>query len=198
MLEYNAYKETSQPIAPKTHTKEHMLKPKKSFKQEAPKKVFTTQESTLTLPIEELKKKSQESIQEPEIAPQMPKEESVTEEKSLPLQQNEAVIQEIQKVSQEEQSQEFIETNFSIIRDMALKNLVYPKIARKRGWSGTTTIELQIATDGKLIKAVVTHSSGREALDDAALKSVLSLKGKELPRPKTLTKISLPIRFALK
>jgi protein TonB len=81
---------------------------------------------------------------------------------------------------------------------MALKNLVYPKIARKRGWSGTTTIELQIATDGKLIKAVVTHSSGREALDDAALKSVLSLKGKELPKPKTLTKISLPIRFALK
>jgi protein TonB len=81
---------------------------------------------------------------------------------------------------------------------MALKNLVYPKIARKRGWSGTTTIELQIAPDGKLIKAFVTHSSGREVLDNAALESILSLKNKTLPKPAVKTTISLPINFALK
>ena len=109
--------------------------------------------------------------------------------------------QEIQREQEEmrvKQEQEFVQTNFSVIRDMALKNLSYPRIAKKMGWSGIVEIKLVVDTNGRLLEASVIKSSGKEVLDKAALKAALSLKDKVLPKPQIRSTLILPIAFNLR
>ena len=45
----------------------------------------------------------------------------------------------------------------------------YPRLARVRGWQGATDIELTVLADGRVDGATITHSSGFDVLDRAAL-----------------------------
>lgn len=98
----------------------------------------------------------------------------------------------------EQLSQEYSQTNFSSIRDMALKHLIYPRVARKMGWSGVVEIKLVVGVDGKLIEATVHKSSGKEMLDKSALKAALALKDELLPKPDVRSEIILPIAFRMR
>jgi len=95
------------------------------------------------------------------------------------------------------QRKNFIETNFAIIRNKVLANLIYPHIAKKMGFQGTTTIELQIDSLGNLLHVKLTKSSGKKLLDKAAISAGLKLKNTKLPRPKNNTKVVLPIVFKI-
>ncbi|MBI3779240.1 MAG: TonB family protein [Gammaproteobacteria bacterium] len=53
--------------------------------------------------------------------------------------------------------------------------LVYPPLARSRGWEGTVLLGLQVASDGRLDKIRVEHSSGYAVLDNSALNSLYRL-----------------------
>ena len=132
-------------------------------------------------PAEELTKPTEkENIQEV-VIPSSEKEEEVNKQKIIV-----------------EKEKEFVQTNFSLIRDMASANLIYPNTARRMGWSGIVEVRLVINTDGKLLEARVVKSSGRELLDTTALESVLSLKDKVLPKPQSVSTLILPIAFSLK
>ena len=48
--------------------------------------------------------------------------------------------------------------------------LNFPDVARRRKLSGTPVIEVTIGADGKLLKAVIRHSSGHAEIDDAAMR----------------------------
>jgi periplasmic protein TonB len=154
-------------------------------------------------PIKEIPiEKEPEIIQEPIVEEEIIEEvvEEVVEEIVQP-QEPQKTLEEIQKEQEEvrvKQEQEFIQTNFSVIRDMALKNLSYPRMAKKMGWSGVVEIKLVVDTNGKLLEASVLKSSGKEVLDDAALKAALSLKDKLLPKPQTRSTLILPISFNLR
>lgn len=50
--------------------------------------------------------------------------------------------------------------------------LVYPPLARSRGWEGTVLLGLRVASDGRLDKIRVEHSSGYAVLDNSALNSL--------------------------
>lgn len=50
--------------------------------------------------------------------------------------------------------------------------LVYPPLARSRGWEGTVLLGLQVASDGHLDKIRVERSSGYAVLDNSALNSL--------------------------
>ena len=95
------------------------------------------------------------------------------------------------------QRKNFVETNFAIIRNKVLANLIYPHIAKKMGFQGTTTIELQIDSLGNLLHVKLTKSSGKKLLDKAAISAGLKLKNTKLPRPKNNTKVVLPIVFKI-
>lgn len=95
------------------------------------------------------------------------------------------------------QRKNFVETNFAIIRNKVLANLIYPHIAKKMGFQGTTTIELQIDSSGNLLHVKLTKSSGKKLLDKAAISAGLKLKNTKLPRPKNNTKVVLPIIFKI-
>ena len=133
-------------------------------------------------PVEEvIKPTEKENIEEVITTPSSIKEDKVDKQKMIV-----------------EQEKEFVQTNFSIIRDMALANLIYPNTARRMGWNGIVEVRLVIDTDGKLLEARVVKSSGRELLDTTALESVLSLKDKVLPKPQSVSTLILPIAFSLK
>ena len=89
-------------------------------------------------------------------------------------------------------------TDFEIIRDKVLSRLTYPSVARRMGWNGIVQVALVINTDGRLVSATIHQSSGRALLDDAALEAALKLRGDQLPKPKSLSTVILPIAFKLR
>jgi protein TonB len=48
----------------------------------------------------------------------------------------------------------------------------YPSIARRRGWEGKVLLRINVRADGLPGKIEVAESSGREALDESALRTV--------------------------
>ncbi len=50
--------------------------------------------------------------------------------------------------------------------------LVYPPLARHRGWEGTVLLGLSVEPDGQLGKIHITRSSGYAVLDNSALNSL--------------------------
>ncbi len=92
----------------------------------------------------------------------------------------------------------FSKTDFAIIRNKVLENLIYPNIARRLGWNGIVHIALVIDTNGKLINAKVHQSSGKTILDKSALDASLQLQSEQLPEPDAITTIILPVAFSLK
>ena len=148
-------------------------------------------------PVEKPIEKIEQEIIKEEIVQEVTKEEPVIEQPPIKkdIVEQEPIVEQNTPIEKEE---DFVETNFSIIRDMALSGLQYPKIARKMRWTGVVEIRLTIDTDGKLAEAVVSKSSGRKLLDDTALRAVLALKDKALPVPKTVSTLILPISFDLK
>jgi len=89
-------------------------------------------------------------------------------------------------------------TDFEIIRDKVLSRLSYPSVARRMGWNGVVQVALVISPEGRLVSATIHQSSGRSILDDAALSAAMKLKGDQLPKPKSLSTVILPIAFKLK
>lgn len=173
--------EQAKPVKPKPISP----KPKPKPKPEPIKEIPIEKEPVIEEPVvEEVIKEAVEEIVEPQepIEPQKTLEE----------------IQKEQEQIRVKQEQEFIQTNFSVIRDMALRNLVYPRMAKKMGWSGIVEIKLVVDTNGKLLEASVVKSSGKELLDNTALKAALALKDEVLPKPQTRSTLILPIAFNLR
>lgn len=185
---------------PKKEHKEHKKvahkKPKKVHKAKPePKKVVQE-------PIVE-EKVSVEPVEE--IVQQELEEQILEEQKKLEQElQEQLAAREQQKREQEAQEraqslhEEFVKTNFEIIRDMVLSNLNYPRIAKRMGFEGVVEILLVIDTSGKLLEVVLQNSSGHEILDKSALQAANSLADQVLPNPKNISKISLPVYFALR
>lgn len=76
------------------------------------------------------------------------------------------------------------------------QNKEYPQIATRRHWEGTVVVQLTLTQDGKIVSASVAESSGKEVLDEAALRMVQ--KSSPLPPPpEGLRRIKVPIVFKL-
>ncbi len=121
-------------------------------------------------------------------------------DKALPQVPQEAVAQEALPAVTPVQSvpvEPYAKTDFEIIRDKALSHLVYPSIARRLKWKGVVHVALIIDINGKLVSTSIHQSSGHSALDEAALLAVQKLSHEQLPQPKSLSTIILPISFKL-
>lgn len=57
-------------------------------------------------------------------------------------------------------------------RVLSMVDPYYPEAARQAGFEGTTVLKIQILEDGRPGSVVLSRSSGREALDDAAIAAV--------------------------
>jgi TonB family protein len=96
-----------------------------------------------------------------------------------------------------QQQQAFVQTNFTIIRDMVLRNLVYPSMAKRMGHIGVVEVTLVIDTNGKLVKYFISQGSDSKLLDKATLDSVEKVANADFPKPQTTSTIVLPVSFRL-
>src|SRR5690606_31137464 len=48
----------------------------------------------------------------------------------------------------------------------------YPSLAQRRGWEGTVLLRVRVLASGKPAEILIHKSSGRDALDQAALRAV--------------------------
>ena len=76
---------------------------------------------------------------------------------------------------------------------------VYPSLPKKEGWEGVVVVKTTIDSDGSLVDAVVTKSSGYGALDEDALKLMHRVCPIHLPQDlgKSHIAVSIPIRYRL-
>ena len=150
-------------------------------------------------PIEKVKPLPKPEVKKEVVNPEPMREEPVIASTPPVQAVHPVVAQELTPIVPTSTSAEPYErTDFEIIRDKVLSRLVYPSVARRMGWNGVVHVAIVINTDGRLVEATVHQSSGRALLDEAALEAALKLKGDQLPKPKSLSTIILPIAFKLK
>jgi len=149
-------------------------------------------------PIEKVKPLPKPIVKKEVVNPEPIREEVVTPPTPVEAVQP-SIVQETAPITPTSTSAEPYErTDFEIIRDKVLSRLIYPSTARRMGWNGVVHVALVIDINGRLVSATVHQSSGRAMLDDAALEAALKLKGDQLPKPKTLSTVILPIAFKLR
>ena len=97
--------------------------------------------------------------------------------------------------TQEKTQQRYLKEHFIYIRDLITKQLVYPPMARKMGWSGKTVVTFIIAEDGTVHNIRVTEPSGFTILDKNAVEAVRTVA--PFPRPPIRAEIVVPINFKM-
>jgi periplasmic protein TonB len=88
----------------------------------------------------------------------------------------------------------------SLLGRSIAKHKSYPKIAERRGWQGTTLLDLKIDSNGHVLSVAIRESSGYETLDTQALKMVE--KASPFPAPPDVLQgrsfnITVPVSFKL-
>ncbi|GEA51915.1 cell envelope biogenesis protein TonB [Vibrio inusitatus NBRC 102082] len=75
----------------------------------------------------------------------------------------------------------------------------YPRLAQKRGWQGSTLVEIWINEEGKQIKQTVVNSSGHRLLDKAALNAVSEwqFQRRNEQGQRIAYRVQVPINFQL-
>jgi protein TonB len=75
----------------------------------------------------------------------------------------------------------------------------YPRVARERGWEGTTVLQVEILDDGSGGRVEILESSGHEVLDEAAAKTVRHWKFLPARSGDTPVRslVEIPIRFRM-
>jgi protein TonB len=90
----------------------------------------------------------------------------------------------------------YLKEQFVYIRDLILKKLTYPLLARERGWEGVVLVFFVIRENGTVEKIRVMKSSGHEVLDEHAIRTVRSVQ--PFPKPLVKARLIIPIVFSLR
>lgn len=80
------------------------------------------------------------------------------------------------------------------------KHKSYPKLAQRRGWQGSVLLDIKVDSNGNVLSARVSKSSGHDSLDKRALKMVK--KASPFPKPPAALQggsfnITVPVVFKL-
>ena len=89
----------------------------------------------------------------------------------------------------------YLKENFSYIRDMIQKKVVYPKIARQMGWQGKVTVSFIIFADGFAKDITIIKTSGVKVLDSSATVAVKDAS--PFPKPPCEAQIIIPLIYRL-
>lgn len=97
--------------------------------------------------------------------------------------------------SLERARQMYLKEHFSYIRDIINKNISYPYMARKMGWSGKVKVSFIIAEDGSVKDVKILESSGFDLLDRNAADAIK--KASPFPRPPVSAEVIVPVVYRL-
>ncbi len=97
--------------------------------------------------------------------------------------------------SVEQVRKRYLKEHFSYIRELIVKRLDYPPVARRMEWSGKVVVAFVVAEDGDVRSVNVKESSGYPLLDNSAVNTVKKVA--PFPRPPVAAEIVMPVQFRL-
>ena len=90
---------------------------------------------------------------------------------------------------------QYLREHFTYIRDLIMKHLAYPHMAKKMGWRGRVVVAFIIRENGTVENTRVVSSSGYEVLDSNTMKTIREVQ--PFPRPPVKAELVIPIVYKL-
>jgi len=90
----------------------------------------------------------------------------------------------------------YLREHFAYIRDLILKNLTYPPMARKVGWQGKVKVSFIIKEDGRVEGIRIIESSGYRLLDRNVVETIHDVQ--PFPKPPVRAELIIPVAYVLK
>jgi len=89
----------------------------------------------------------------------------------------------------------YIREQYEYIKGLIQKSLVYPKRARRMGWTGRVLVSFDILEDGHVAGERILNSSGHALLDDNVIETIRNVA--PFPRPPGRAKLEISFTFEL-
>jgi len=89
----------------------------------------------------------------------------------------------------------YLKAHFAYIRDLIMRNISYPCIARRNGWEGIVTVSFVISENGYVRDIKIKEGSGFDVLDKNAARTIK--KASPFPKPPAEALIKIPIAYKL-
>jgi protein TonB len=89
----------------------------------------------------------------------------------------------------------YLREHFAYIRNLILKNLTYPPMARKLGWAGGVTVSFVVRENGYTEKIKIVKNSGYDILDQNVIRTIRDVE--PFPRPPIKAELVIPVVYRL-
>jgi len=89
----------------------------------------------------------------------------------------------------------YLREHFAYIRDLIMRNLTYPPMAKKIGWQGKVRVSFIIRNDGKVESLKVVESSGHGILDRNVVDTIREVQ--PFPKPPVRAELVIPVVYVL-
>ncbi len=89
----------------------------------------------------------------------------------------------------------YVKAHFAAIRNAIVRNLSYPRLARRMGWTGTVKVSFVVNENGGVNDVKVLATSGFEVLDNNAIETIKRCS--PYPKPPCMAEMVMPITYAL-
>ena len=89
----------------------------------------------------------------------------------------------------------YLKEHFAYIRDIIMKNISYPHMARKMGWSGKVLVSFIVYETGNAENIKIMESSGFAALDKNAVETIRKVC--PFPKPPVKAELIIPVVYRL-
>jgi protein TonB len=90
----------------------------------------------------------------------------------------------------------YLREHFAYIRDLILRNLTYPPMAKKMGWQGKVKVSFIIREDGTVWGMKIVESSGYVVLDRNVVETLCEVQ--PFPKPPVRAELVIPVAYVLK
>lgn len=97
--------------------------------------------------------------------------------------------------SEEYMKMKYVKEHFRYIRDLIMKHLTYPLLARKMGWKGQVTVSFIICEKGTVEQIRIIKSSGYRILDENVESTIREVQ--PFPKPPVRAEIIIPVVYRL-
>lgn len=91
---------------------------------------------------------------------------------------------------------QYLREHFTYIRDLILKNITYPPLAKKVGWQGRVLVSFIVMEDGRVTNIKIVKSSGHAVLDRNVLETIREVQ--PFPKPPVRAELFIPVNYVLK
>lgn len=157
-----------------------------------PKKTLAKTEKVLPPKKEVIRKPVQKQVL---ASHKVKKTKTITKTKDVATVTQAQAVKEIIKAPQEITSSQKQDV-YNRLTSLLKYDLVYPKLAIRRGMQGLVLIEFKL-NQGKVESYTLAKSSGHNVLDEAALKIASNLINKDVTNYLGSTKLNVPIKYEL-